>query len=175
MCILGRRRTLSAVKRAAITSTVTAAILTAVTTAIGLALYGVAVGWSSIAALDMAKELNEGIAQLRASLIVEHGYLDGGDLHLRLRNIGGVDVIIVAIVAYDPDEAPPYPSSFSSVDLIKKGELVERTYDSYMDRCDGDLCMIDIYYVAAPLFDPSSPEESRDRFEKLSFGIGEIG
>jgi len=155
-------------ERRGISPTVTTAILAAITAAIGLAVFGIASGWSSIAALDFVGEVDKGVQQLKAELVFEHGYIGGGTMYIWVKNTGEIDLVITAIVVYDPDSSPPTPS-FSKVAEVKRGETI-----LYKTSSCGDKCLVDVYYVPAPLFDEHEPEKNRDRFLKLTFGIGEM-
>jgi len=155
-------------ERRGISPTVTTAILAAITAVIGLAVFGIASGWSSIAALNFFEEVNKGVQQLRAELVFEHGYIGGGTIYIWLKNIGETDLVVTAIIVYDPDSSPPTPS-FSKVAEVKRGETI-----LYKTSSCGDECLVDVYYVPASLFDEHDPERNRDRFLKLTFGIGEM-
>lgn len=143
-------------KKAAVTVTVSTAIMTAITAALGIAIFGITTGWANITSLQFSEEVGEGVAQIRADLLIEHIHVSNGEVNIWLRNIGGVEL---AIEVVSGSSSP----SFSSPIILDIGEATKTSIPLHN--------YITIYYIPTPLMDP----DSGVRMEYLEKIVLELG
>lgn len=142
--------------KAAVTVTVSTAIMAAVTAALGIAIFGIATGWANIASLQFSEEVGEGVAQIRADLLIEHVHVSSGKVNIWLRNIGGVEL---AIEVVSGSSSP----SFSSPIILGIGEATNTSIPFSNP--------ITIYYIPTPLIDPDSGVKM-EYVEKIVLELG---
>ena len=142
-------------------------VLSVLTAIFGVVLLGVTAGWFNLSLLDLTKETDKGVQQIRSILVLEAADFnpETGEITVYLRNVWRMSVIITRVEILSPlgelyHSIPETGfSNLSSIDPMENTTI----HVTGCDACGSDKpIMLRVWYIPSGLYNPENPTESID-------------